>query len=89
MAFDRIVYVTVKKTNCNRCFLIDLARRQTDHLGPLGIKAKRGQTNARFLKRGYIRLRFPTRMLRQRFAERVRELDHPAIVVTFFRRRRR
>ena len=51
------------------------------------IEVKRGHSNERFLARGAIRLRFPTDEMRRRFAKRVRELDHPTIIITFYQRR--
>ena len=62
-----------------RIDLIDQARRQSDHLGPYGIIAKRHQTNGRFKRRGYLRFKFPTRRLARAYARRVKRLGEPAI----------
>lgn len=88
MAYNRIVHIFVGKTNHDPCDLVDVARWQVDHLGPVGIRAKRDQTNARFLKTGYLRFVFPTRQMRQRFLDRVEEHCHPAVTFRIYRRRR-
>lgn len=74
-----VVRVRVGSKNRGRLFLLDHARRQTDHFGPQGIRAKRGQTNERFRKRGYIRLVFPTRTMAKRYMRRVDKLSEPAL----------
>ncbi|UCI05674.1 hypothetical protein [Mesorhizobium sp. B1-1-8] len=71
----------IGKTNRDHLDLIDLARRQADHLGPAGICAKRNQTNERFLKRGYIRLAPLTRRQRRKLMVRIANLGEPAIKV--------
>jgi hypothetical protein len=55
--------------------LLDLARRQADHLGPLGFRAKKRQTNIRFRRKGFLRFRFPTRRLAQNYVDRVNRLS--------------
>ena len=87
MPFSRIARVIVGKTNRNPCDLIDVARRQVDHLGPIGIRAKRQQTNARFLRQGYLSFSFPTRAMRQNFVDRVEEHCHPAVSVRLLRKK--
>jgi len=87
--FDRIARVSVGKTNRDRCDLVDVARRQVDHLGPLGMAAKRGQTDAAFLEDGFLSFVFPTKALRDAFVDRIAEHCHPAVTVKFFKRRRR
>jgi hypothetical protein len=89
MIYDRIARVTVGKTNRDPCDLVDVARRQVDHLGPAGIAAKRGQTNEVFLRRGHLDFVFATRSMRGRFVERIEEHCHPAVSVSLLRRPRR
>jgi hypothetical protein len=60
--------------------LLDLARRQCDHLGPYGFRAKGGQTNWSYRRRGYLRMRFPTRRLAKAYIRRLRHLGEPRIV---------
>lgn len=69
--------------------LVDLARRQADHLGPFGFRAKRRQTNRRFRRKGYLRLKFPTRGLARAYVARVRRLGEPAIQCRLMRNRNR
>ncbi len=88
MQYDRIARVSVGKTNRNPCDLIDVARRQVDHLGPSGICAKRGQTNDVFLEQGYLQFVFRTFAERQKFADRVEENCHEAVQIKFLRKRR-
>lgn len=59
--------------------LLDLARRQCDHLGPYGFRAKKGQTNRAYKRRRYLRLRFPTRRLARAYVRRLRTLGEPRI----------
>ena len=59
--------------------LLDLARRQTDYLGPPGIRAKKAQTNRRYRRKGYLRLRFPTRQLARAYIRRITRLGEPRI----------
>ncbi|AMY00656.1 hypothetical protein A4R29_14985 [Mesorhizobium ciceri biovar biserrulae] len=65
--------------------LVDLARRQVDHLGPAGITAKRNQTNERFLKKGFLRLAPLTRTQRRKLMVRISNLGEPAIKVQPFK----
>ena len=88
MTYDRIARVTVGKTNRDPCDLMDVARRQVDHLGPAGIVAKRGQTNEVFLRRGHLDFVFRSRATRSKFVERVEEHCHPAVSVSLRRRPR-
>lgn len=74
-----VVRVRIGRTNRGRLFLLDHARRQTDHFGRQGIRAKRGQTNTRYRQHGYIRLVFPTRTLAKRYIRRVERLGEPAV----------
>jgi hypothetical protein len=59
--------------------LVDLARRQCDHLGPYGFRAKKYQTNRTYRRCGYLRLRFPTRQLARASVRRLRRLHDPEI----------
>ena len=74
-----VVYLEVGPPASRRLDLLDLARRQTDHLGPYGILAKRRQTNRRYRRRGYLRMKFPTRRLARAYLRRVRRLEDPRI----------
>ena len=74
-----VVRVYVATATRERLDLLDLARRQADHLGPFGFRAKKRQTNLRFRRKGYLRLRFPTRRLARAYVERVDSLGEPAI----------
>ena len=87
MRYDRIARISVGKTNHNVCDLLDVARRQADHLGPVGMAAKRGQTNARFLRKGYLAFVFPDIATRSKFVRRVREFCHPAVDIGLYKRR--
>lgn len=71
--------IRIAKTNRNRLDLVDLARRQADHLGPAGISAKRNQTNERFLKKGFLRLAPLTCTQRRKVMARISNLGEPAI----------
>ena len=88
MAYDRIDRVMVGRTNRDPCDLVDVARRQADHLGRVGIAAKRGQTDGVFLKRGYLAFTFPSVAMRQKFVEGVEDHCDPAVSVRLFRCRR-
>jgi len=88
MTYDRIARVMVGKTNRDPCDLLDVARRQADHLGRIGITAKRGQTDKAFLENGHLSFVFPTKAMRDKFVERVAEHCHPAVIVRLFRRPR-
>lgn len=76
-----VAEISVGKTNHNPCDLIDAARRHADHLGRAGIIAKSGQTNKRFMKKGYLRLPFSSRAMRERFIDRVEEHCDPAVKI--------
>jgi hypothetical protein len=69
-----VVRLEVGPATFRRLDLLDLARRQTDHLGPYGLRAKCHQTNRRYRRRGYLRLKFPTRRLARAYLSRVRKL---------------
>jgi len=71
--------ISIGPTNRDPLDLIDLARRQFDHLGPDGIKAKTRQSNGRYQKKG--RLRFPLRTQSQvrKVEKRIQLLGEPAI----------
>lgn len=77
--------IRIAKTNRDRLDLVDLARRQVDHLGPAGITAKRNQTNERFLKKGFLRLAPLTRTQRRKLMVRISNLGEPAIKVRTFK----
>ena len=74
-----IVRVWVDRAAGLELDLIDLARRQCDHLGPYGFRAKKDQTNRTYRRRGYLRLRFPTRRLAKAYVRRLRKLHEPEI----------
>lgn len=59
--------------------LLDLARRQADHLGRVGIEAKRRQTNRRYIRKGYLRFRFAKTTQADAFVTRLRRLGEPRI----------
>ncbi|MBM2716324.1 hypothetical protein JQK88_35375 [Mesorhizobium caraganae] len=75
------VRIRVSRSNRNRLDLVDLARRQVDHLGPAGIRSKRNQTNERFVKKGYLRFAPLTRSQRRKLMVRISNLGEPAIKV--------
>lgn len=74
-----VVRIYVSKATRRRIDLLDSARRQTDHFGPYGMRAKRRQTNRRFRRRGYLRLKYPTRRLAKAYIRRVARLNEPNI----------
>ena len=74
-----IVRVEVGPTTSRGLDRLDIARRQSDLLGPYGIRAKRHQTNRRYRRRGYLRLKFPTRRLARAYLRRVERLGDPRI----------
>jgi hypothetical protein len=77
-------------TNRDPIELIDRVRRQADYLGGrVGFRAKRGQTDLLFRKRGYLRLLFPDRGSARRFMRRVDGLSEPAIEQELIRSSRR
>jgi hypothetical protein len=82
-----LVRISVGRPTRRRLELLDLARRQADHLGPYGIRAKHGQSNRLYRKRGYLRLQFPTRRLARAYVERLERLREPAIAWRLIRRR--
>jgi hypothetical protein len=81
-----LVRIMVGRPTRQRLELLDLARRQADHLGPYGIRAKHGQSNRLYRKRGYLRLRFPTRRLARAYVERLERLGEPAIAWQLIRK---
>jgi hypothetical protein len=88
MAYNRIIRVYVSEADRNPLMTADGVRRQSDYLGPAGIRAKRGQTNVRFQKTGYLRFVFPSRQMRTRFLDRVRKYCGRGVSYTIHRRRR-
>jgi hypothetical protein len=74
-----VVRIIVGAATRRRLDLLDLARRQADHLGRPGILAKKRQTNRRYRRKGYLRLRFPSRRLARAYIARVARLDEPVI----------
>lgn len=74
-----VVRIRVGRATQRRLDLLDLARGQADHLGPFGFRAKKRQTNRRYRRRGYLRLRFPTRRLARAYVERLIRLGEPTI----------
>lgn len=53
--------------------IIGQVRRVADEFGSPGIVGKRGQTNARILASGYLRIVWPSRSLARRFQNAVEE----------------
>jgi hypothetical protein len=78
--------MTVGRPTTARLDALDRARRQADHLGPYGFRAKRGETNMRYMRRGCLRLKLPSRGLARAFIERVKKLDEPYVRVRLSRR---
>ena len=74
-----VVRIEVGPATRKRLDLLDLARRQTDHLGPYGFRAKRKQTNRRYRRLGYLRMKFPTCRLARAYTERLARLGEPRI----------
>ena len=75
-----VVRVSVDDAWCANMDLVDLARRQCDHLGPHGFRAKKGQTNRSYSRRGFLKLKFPTRRLARAYVRRLERLGEPALV---------
>lgn len=84
-----VVRLSVGRPTRARLDALDFARRQADHLGPYGFRAKRGETNLRYIRRGYLRLKFPSRGLAKAYIERVNRLDEPRIRLSLMRNRGR
>jgi len=79
-----------RKTNRDPIELIDRVRRQADYSGGrVGFRAKRGQTDELFRKRGYVRLVFPDRRSARRFMRRVDGLGEGALRQKLMRNPRR
>lgn len=70
---SRSVHVWVRNSNQNVLILLDQARRCLDLLGGIGIRIKRGETNVRYLRRGYLRFVFPTRQMALRYQKLVED----------------
>jgi hypothetical protein len=49
------------------------------------MRAKRNQTNRRYRRKGYIRMRFPTRRLARAYVERVERLEDRRIHLRLMR----
>jgi hypothetical protein len=62
--------------------LLDTARREADRMGRFGIEAKRGQTDARYRKRGCLAFRFPNKVMAQSYRKRIRQLNEPRLHCT-------
>ncbi len=77
----RVVKVRIGPTNSNPFDLLDLARRQVDHLGHDGIMAKRRQTNDRYSRKGYLRFPLRNRAQVRKLVRRIDRLGEPAIQV--------
>jgi hypothetical protein len=80
-----VVRLSVGPATPRRLELLDKARRETDLLGPYGMRAKRNQTNRRYRRKGYIRMRFPTRRLARAYVERVERLEDRRIHLRLMR----
>jgi hypothetical protein len=74
-----VVLIEVGAATRKRLELLDQARRQADLLGPLGIRAKRWQTNRRYRRVGHLRLAFPTQALARAYGERLDRLGEPKL----------
>lgn len=74
-----VVRIDVGPPTRSRLDLLDQVRRQADHLGPHGFRAKRGQTNRRYRRKGCLRLKFPTSRLARAYISRVDRLGEAAI----------
>lgn len=74
-----VVRVKIGKTNRRQLDLLDGARRRTDYLGKDGMRAKKGQTDRRYRRKGYLRLVFPDRAMARAYMRRVERLGEPAI----------
>ena len=74
-----VVRIHVGSPTRRRLDLLDRARRQADYLGPHGFRAKRRQTNRRYRRDGYLRLKFPTRRLARAYIARLADLHEPGI----------
>ena len=79
------VKVRIGRTNQNVNDMLDLARRQADHLGPDGIKSKRRQKNGRYARKGVLRFPLRTRRQARKLDRRIRALGEPSIQVTRFK----
>jgi len=77
--------VSIGPTNSNPYDLLDLARRQFDHLGPDGIMAKRRQTDDRYARKGELRFPLRNRAQVRALRRRISRLGEPAIRVRRFR----
>lgn len=77
-------YVTVPpvERSSQKARLLDTARREADRMGRFGIEAKKGQTDARYRKRGCLTFRFPNRVMAQNYRRRIRELGEPRLHCT-------
>ena len=61
--------------------VFDQVRRQFDYLGGIGFRLKRGLTDRKIQKDGYIRVMFPTRALAKKFQRRVERYCDDSLVV--------
>lgn len=78
------VHVKVGQTNKDPVPLADTARRQANYLGREGFRAMGGQTDTRFLARGYHRLLFRKRATAKAFQARVDQICDPAVTTKRF-----
>ncbi|QDO96991.1 hypothetical protein FNB15_06760 [Ferrovibrio terrae] len=67
----------VRSTNVDPEMMLDAARRQGDLMGDFCLK--RGQTNARYKRHGYLEFFFPTRQTAREFQNRVEQLCGTAV----------
>lgn len=81
----RGVKIAVGRTNRAVTDVLDLARRQVDHLGPAGICSKRDQTNERYEAKGNLRFAPLSRAQIAKLTARIDELGEPAIKVVPFK----
>jgi hypothetical protein len=80
-----VVQISVGRPTRARLDALDLARRQADHLGPYGFRAKNGETNIRYMRDGFLRLIFPSRGLAKAYIDRVTRLGEPRIRMRLMR----
>ncbi|MGM4904959.1 hypothetical protein AB8B21_12335 [Tardiphaga sp. 866_E4_N2_1] len=81
---DYPVRVFVGPTNSKAEIILDQARRMVDLMGRF--TTKRGQTNSRFARVGYLRFVFPTRRIARKFQSLVSQYCAPSVTTKRYRR---
>ena len=74
--------------NLNKPRLMGQVRRLADEFGRPGIVGKRGQTNPRIRRQGYLRIAWPTRRLARQYQDAVAEFWGDRVSTRRFRVRR-